>query len=888
MKKALALLLAFVLAFTVIPGKDAKAAELPKLNYSERIIYVGGSKVIKTGNYANDYYTLKVKNKTAKYSCSWSTDNEDVVDVEKLKGGKAKVTALKPGTATVTANFVDKTTNTRYTLNCKITVKKNCEAVGITGYNGSPIKVGTKIQLNGAMYDAAGKEVESGKDVTDVLRWVSVNDNIATVSDKGVVTATGAGTVDITCYAIQSETGTYSKYSKAVAKKSVTFTVEDPDIVGIAGVTMESLNSIKVELGSSALLPVTKDNFSITGAGGIPLDIKSVEATADEKVFRIITAGEFSDGASYTLVIKDTKATVKLMNTFTFQYGIPSRIEITTPISGNRVIAGKLTELKFRIYNAQGVDITPTDETSTAYYEMKNCVTFESSDSGYWFVSDDYVFIYEENRTVEIKARFSKSMLIAGAYVPISFDGRANVYSVNEATTVSFDPAVDLVLEDPEKAGSKMTFSGKPVTLPVNDDSGNYLIARVKDYSGKYIYSNDQGSPVIFEPETTQYCYVAANGKIIIADKGTDIVKILYNGKLIGRAAVTVIDARKASAVMFEVGGKFTESAVVSDAYGIGSSRVNIQVRDQYGELLKVKGYAEFSNFASNLSIEASGGPNAVAYAASDGTAYVNFDAAGYGSTAGQIYKYKVIYDDPLAGKAEGYFNLVVKTPQNTLPSTYSLKIEGNTDISLGASVNELPGLDLRMYEMKGGLVYSRIVPLYTSESVIYESNCFYRLYKEGSATEIKDAGCVQTDKINPVYVNSDGKLVKLEAGAYKVVVYKKNSTGFSTIAAGTFVLTDNDNAIKVQQIKKTTSEKLNKDSASDIGLMRAIFNECFKITKGNNEIPVIDVSFPDDVTTDNYGVYFNNVIINDTVTVGTKTYTIEHPIKIRTFIKSE
>ncbi|MBP5332009.1 MAG: hypothetical protein J6Y89_09180, partial [Lachnospiraceae bacterium] len=375
--------------------------------------------------------------------------------------------------------------------------------------------------------------------------------------------------------------------------------------------------------------------------------------------------------------------------------------------------------------------------------------------------------------------------------------------------------------------------------------------------------------------------------RVIIVDKGTDIVNVLFNGKMIGKAVVTIIDARKASAVLFEVGGQYTESAVVSDSFGIGSSRVNLQVIDQYGERLKVKGYEAFNNLASNLIMESSDGPNSTVYAATDGTAYVDFDAAGYGSEAGRIFKYKAVFDDPVTGKTESYFNLIVRTPISSLASTYTLKIEGNTDISLGSTVSELPSLNLKLYEMKGTLIYNKILPVYTSDSVIYESNCFYRLYKEGSSVEIKDSGCVMNDKICPVYENSDGKLVKLEPGAYKVVVYRKNTNGLSTIAASTFVLTDKDNAVVVQQTKKTTSEKLTKDSSSDIGLLRTIFGECFTIKKGDVEIPVMNVSFPDDVTTDNYGVYFNNVIISDTVTVGSKVYTIDYPIKIRTFIKS-
>ena len=203
MKRLIAAFVALLLVFTLIPAMDVEAASLPKLNVASRTIYVGGSKVM-TGKYAVGTYQLKVKNKTAKYSCGWSTDNPEVASVTKQKGGKALVTALKPGTAIVTADFVDKVSNTRYKLTCKVTVKKNCSAINVSGYNGSQIKVGSKIQLTPALFDEAGKEMEAGTDTTDIVKWVSADTKVATVTDKGVLTAVGGGKTEVTCFTVQT------------------------------------------------------------------------------------------------------------------------------------------------------------------------------------------------------------------------------------------------------------------------------------------------------------------------------------------------------------------------------------------------------------------------------------------------------------------------------------------------------------------------------------------------------------------------------------------------------------------------------------------------------------------------------------------------------------
>ena len=134
MKRLIAAFVALLLVFTLIPAMDVEAASLPKLNVASRTIYVGGSKVM-TGKYAVGTYCI----------------------------------------ARFLSDMKDKVSNTRYKLTCKVTVKKNCSAINVSGYNGSQIKVGSKIQLTPALFDEAGKEMEAGTDTTDIVKWVSAD-----------------------------------------------------------------------------------------------------------------------------------------------------------------------------------------------------------------------------------------------------------------------------------------------------------------------------------------------------------------------------------------------------------------------------------------------------------------------------------------------------------------------------------------------------------------------------------------------------------------------------------------------------------------------------------------------------------------------------------------
>lgn len=890
MKKAFAILLAIALICSVIPASNADAASLPKLNAQTRLIYAGGSSVQK-GTLSKGYYTLKIKNKAKKYSCTWSTDAPEVVTVEKKKGGKARVTAVNPGTATVTANYIDKTTDTRYELTCTVTVIKNVAAINITGYNGAPVKTGTKIQLDATLYDEAGKELKNNKDAKEYVKWLTADPKIAEVSQTGIVTAIDGGKAEITCYTVQAESGTYAKLTNATARKTITVEVEPPDIPGISDAYPKSLKSVEVILGSEKLGTLTKDNFSITAQGGTGLAIKSM--TADTEKGRVIleTEKEIADGISYTVVIKNTPATVNLMKTFTFTKGLPTAVLIDTPVGNNKVIANRITPLKFRVLNAQGVDITPSNELSDEYLAHKMCIRYTAINPGNWFVNDGSIFIYDDNQAVQIAMTYSRAFEIDGNIVPVSFEGQGTVYSVSEATTVAFDPAKDIVFANPNTEGSKLKFEGKDILIPVNDDSGYSLVARVKTYDGKYIYSNEPSSPIEFEPVSTQVSFVDAVGKVNPNSEGrtgVDEVKVLFNRQVIGVVKITMIEARKATALLFELGGRNISSYTISDVYGIGATRIKIKVVDQYNNLINVRSYENADDVASNITFEKISGPYTIIKVAADGTAYMDFEAYGYGSTAGISYQYKVTYQDKNFGTATGYFNLIVKTPLSSIASVYSLQLDETTDISIGSSVSELPKIDVFMYELKDNLIVNTIKNIYTSDSAVYVNNYYFKLFKAGTRDEIKTKGCVETGKINPVYESSDGKLEKLDAGKYQVEVYRKNSNGDSIVATGVFTITDDSSKISVNLIKDTTTQKLTKESASDISILRAVIGECYEIKRGNDVVPVTDIYFPErGISADQYGVFFPEIIITRAVTVGNKAYTLRDSFEVRQYIKA-
>ena len=789
MKRIFAVLIAIVLICSVIPAVDISAAASPALNTNNRLIYVGGSTVLK-GTYSKGYYTLKVKNKASKYSCSWSTSTPDVVSVEKKKGGKAKVTALKPGKAVVTATYFDKTAKTQYSLRATFTVVSNTSAVEISGYDNTKLKIGTSIRLSATQYDSTGNKLEPGKDTNDFVKWVSSNNKIATVSDDGVVTAVDAGKAEITCYVVQAESGKYSKKSKATALKKIIIDVAEPDISGISAVTPHSLDSLSVTLGSDKLGALTSNNFNVKLNNNSYITVKNIiqkDKTVILKLDRALT-----EGGNYSVVLKNTKATVDLEGSCTFTMGTPVSVGVTTPIEGDRVIANRWTPLKFILYNAQGCDITPLDEKSKKYKEYAMCVRYDVVNSTDGSANDTNVFVYDEGKDVSVKVTFS-SGVIYGASESIDLTNVGVLHSVNEGETVTFDPTKDVVYDSQIVEGSKLSFNGKDIKIPINDDSLNYIIARVKGFDGKYMYSNDLDTRMSFESVTTNVCSISSNGRVEINQNkstGSDTIKLLFNRIEIGRFTIYVTEATQVTNMTFEVGGKSADSYIAADSPSAGTTKVIVKLFDQNGTIIKPRSY-------DNIMVDQlDEGPWVSLSLDSSGNACMGFETYGFGTMDGKLYRYKVTYSDTNRGTIEKVYNLIIKTSLSSITSTYSLDVSSQVDLSTISATSELPKLDLKLIEFKESVFYKQVTPVYPADSTsIRDKSFFYKLFKTDSGYEIEvdNENALKTDKILCAYKNADGEIEKLESGSYLIRVYQKTSSGVYDIASGTFVITDNE-----------------------------------------------------------------------------------------------
>ncbi len=882
---------AFVIGFA--PEKSEAASAKPKINVSSKVIYVGGSSVRPS---YGETYTFYIKNRPKKYSVTWSSSDESVAKIEKLKYSKAQVTAVAAGKATITADFIDKVTSTKYTLTTVVTVKKNAAAVSISPQTIPKIDKGETISLSATLYNKDASEAKTGE-ITDTVKWLSSDPNVATVNSSGLVTAVKAGKTTITCYTVQKTSGAYSKFEKATAKKSVEIEVNDPAVIGIVSVTQTTLTDIKVVFGGDYSTNVTKDNLAVK-KDGIQIPVKDIKFADNKLEATVSMYSSLIDATTYTVTYNNSLLTEGQTGTFVASVGEPVRMELYTDINRDKVVAGKLTPIRFRLFNSNNVDITPTDTSSSEYYNAGAKLTLKQADSSQlytsWYIDNGSksVYVMEEGKTVTVSGDYIYLASTGTGYSDKTLTATIVLTSVSEASTMVFSGAT---IASGSKSGDQLNWTEPVLRISVSDTTGYKIVARIKTSDGKYVYSNSDSSNLVFSSVTSSACFVKDDGTIVPFSTGNDSVNIYYgtditHGVPIGTITVNVVGKRVPTRMVFEQNGSPVSTITMSDSYGVSDDSVNIRVYDQYNDLIDITNNAVSSSIPLSTVLIAcvnEYGPTANGYANTDGSGRIEFNAVGIGTTSGRNYQMKVSYNDAAYGTLDGYITLIVFTPDQTAPSSYRVEVEGDKNMKVSSGVSELPRLEIKLYEIKRNVKFNRILTVKPSPNItgtyVADGDFFYRLYKnDTTAAEVRYG--IVTDYINVVYEANNG-LVKYEPGSYSLRVYKRTGSNDVLVATKDIVLTDTA-SIKCDQISATTSVPLKNNMTKDE--LKIVFGECFRVMIGTDSVGTSQIDFGDDTITNNGQVFFRSVTVTETVTIGGRVYTLTHKVQLNTTIRNK
>ncbi len=184
-----------------------------KVTVKERVYPVTGVTLNKTsleiteGDFSELIATVSPSNATNK-NVSWSSSDETIATVE-----HGKVTAIKPGSATITVTTEDG----GYTATCQVTVKERIYPVTSVTLNITSVELKKKEKVT--LTATIGPENATNKNI----RWSSSNPSIATV-ENGVVTAIESGTATIT---VTTEDGGHTATCSVTVKKENDFNIGD-------------------------------------------------------------------------------------------------------------------------------------------------------------------------------------------------------------------------------------------------------------------------------------------------------------------------------------------------------------------------------------------------------------------------------------------------------------------------------------------------------------------------------------------------------------------------------------------------------------------------------------------------------------------------------------
>lgn len=244
--------------------------------------------------YQTNTFTLTANTLPSNRTLFWSSSNSNVATVS-----NGLVTAVNPGTATITASFTYE--GETYSASCSVTVKEvsiKLDQTSKTVYQTDSFTLNTTV-------------TPSGQSVS----WSSSNNNVATVSN-GKVIAVNPGTATITASFIYGGKTFSASCSVTVKKVSIEFSMHTKtliigDVSTITATTSPSGLEVKWDSTNNMIASVSNGKVTASAKGNI-----AITGTM------VYNGKEYSDTCSITVVepsVKISKSQVKISRNETYQ-----------------------------------------------------------------------------------------------------------------------------------------------------------------------------------------------------------------------------------------------------------------------------------------------------------------------------------------------------------------------------------------------------------------------------------------------------------------------------------------------------------------------------------------------------------------------------------------
>ncbi len=803
--------LAFVLALAMVlvsvaPATANAAAKAPSLKKTSKILYIGGDL---TGTIPDSYRFYF--NNAAGYTATWESMDEDVVVIE----GKT-VVAVGVGKAVVKATLTNKA-GKEYEREATVWVKQNAEKVGFGSQKAieSPLAVGAKVKIN-VFRQVGDKKIWTQNDMatcTDVIKWTSSDEKVATVDKWGTVTAVGAGEATITATATQPQGPT--KGESASYKVSV--------VAGLTSATQKNLTTANVTFGKE----VTADELKT---------VKVYQLVGNTRVLQTVKEYKLDDNDK-------TKATIELYTTmpknttYVFVYGdtekefvtVDPSVKNVTRVAVEQTVAVKETEtdLNVKVYVGD-VDVTSA---------LGNNITVSTDATGV-FLNDSAkkITMFTVGSTAVVKAVFHTYEYENNQEITKTAEG---LITCVEASAVNFKEVVKWSLYN----GTNFDFKDGTVKtqLAVRDNMNLAVKLKLTDKTTPDNITNPEDFK--FESSNTNVLVVNRFGneiKVSGVAQGSAVIIVKYKDSVVAALTVTVLGDRAVANI--DVNLSKTILSLNPDAKD--AVKVTVTLKDQLGDAID-KSVALTAEYPLDA-------PTAAVTKVDTGKYEIVFDETVIQKEG--TYRYKLTVDNSqvrffsiTAGKssanqlASPSYNLVIG---NSKVDT-TIKADGKNTDSADVSI-KLESIASNGYKIKD-LTWSADKAAAEADAKAAADKTAYYYTLEGPDGTIKTGDATHVlGTFAPITTKTAsgaaiGTAVKAKAGNYKitahVVTYNAANASFTDVARDMeyFAVSDNQakGSLEVKSNQSASATALGAVTAGDFIVVKYNGNQVNdKITK--------------------------------------------------------
>jgi uncharacterized protein YlxP (DUF503 family) len=559
--------LSFVLVVAMVlsvfaPAASAFAAKKPALNSTKKYLHLG-----RVDNGQNEFnFNIKNKQKGSKYQ--WESSNEAIAVVNEKNG---VTTAKGVGKATISVTITDKDGKDT-TLKAQVIVRDNIETVKIS----NPVEkvgVGEAYDYNRSFITEAG----STKKTSAITRW-EVEPNTATIDDKGVFVATEPGEYTVTALSFQSKARYNSwldnpeKYADYVLDTDTTKVTVGASMTEAKQVDLDTLNVVFDSVMDGKDIEKNIIISQLVGETKVKHNVAKVEMGTDDTVATIDLYIPFAKGSTYVVEYPDMDSVSFVAATTNSEDVVDMEITTTT------AFVGELTDVKVKLLNADGVDITNP--------ELSTRVTMESDTVAnvYFDAGAKKIQIFEKGVSATVKATYH-------SYKHDTTTGE----EINNVTKSGVVMGID-------KHATNVT--GLSAWTIVSDGNPNFNDVK------KHIAVDDQGNgtPQLFVKLNTKtgndtgdvnskdnfelFEFKSSNENILIVDKATGLLYPVQAGNVTIIVSYGADDKTPVATVPITVSAKASAHNIILDSsvFSLSNSEllndskdVKVTVKDQLG-----------------------------------------------------------------------------------------------------------------------------------------------------------------------------------------------------------------------------------------------------------------------------------------------------------------